>query len=223
MGRKRLVLTEADIQARKLKYWGPKRNEARRERYHADPEVRQALIQAARTTYRNRREEMGQQVRADDCRNNIPLLAQIGQIRSMTGVLQGKDMLTFTLDELAKAMGRNPQVLHRWINTDLFPTTAFEGYGVDNRLRRVYIAEEAINLLGAFGKHLETRQYFKEFHTDTKEAMFAAVANIRQREGVTAHDREPAKDTRPHATSHSASQSPAAPRVRNRVPSPARA
>lgn len=182
MGRKKRVLTEAEVEERKQRWWGPERNARRRERYQKDGSYREKAIQQVRESYRRARLNEGLEVREDDCRKNIGLLPQIGQVREVRIDDERRvRRLTFTLDELAQAMCRNTQVVYRWIMTDMLPAPMFEARNQRNRWQSIYLEDEVLAILNVFGKHQETSQYYRAFHTDTKVAVLAAVDDVRRK------------------------------------------
>lgn len=189
MTKERVVLNDKEIEARKLKYWGPERNKERRDRYKNDAEHRAKVQQQVRESYRKTREENGLPVRQQDCRENIPLLVDTGEDRTVL-LSSGEPitMSTFTVHELGVALERNKQVLYRWFSADLFPRPVVCADTPRNANQPVYTYDEAVALLTAFGEHQEVSQYYRKYHTKTTEALFAAVAGVRadlRKEGVT--------------------------------------
>lgn len=114
----------------------------------------------------------------------LPTLPQLGQVRQIR--VSGQDVkgrvvkkLTFTLDELATALGRNTQVLYRWLSDDMFPAPLYEALNARNRWQGVYTEDEVRALLQVFGKHQESSQYYRSFHEDTRRGLNEAVKAIR--------------------------------------------
>jgi hypothetical protein len=186
MGRKRVELTAEQIEERKQRYWGPERNAQRRERYMTDPAYRENVIQQVRENYRRQREEQGLPVRNEDCRENLGLIPEIAETREI--VLpdgRAETRLTLTVDELADVLSRNTQVVYRWMNGGMFPRPAFTAVLHKGRKQGVYLAEEAAALVNVLGEHQETSQYYRNYHTDTRDKMFGAVEHIRAKMGAT--------------------------------------
>lgn len=182
MGRKKRVLTEAEVEERKRRWWGPERNARRRDRYQSDESYREKAIQQVRESYRRARISEGLPVREDDCRKNISLLPQIGQVRDVRIDDDHRvRRLTFTLDELAQSMCRNTQVVYRWIMTGMLPSPMFEARNQRNRWQSVYLEDEVTAILQVFGKHQETSQYYRAFHTETRDVMLATVDEVRRK------------------------------------------
>lgn len=176
------ALTPAELEARKQRWWGAERNERRRQRYQNDPEYRERQILQVRESYRRKRETEGLDVREGDCRENLPLLKYMGQTRDVrVSVQTTAPLLTFTFDELGKAFGRNPQVLYRWLRTDLFPAPLYMARNERNRWQAVYTEAEVKALINEFGFHQQTSQYYSAFHADTRERLFTAAENVRKR------------------------------------------
>lgn len=172
MGRKRVVLTEEQKAARKAKYWGPDRNAKRRQKYAEDKEHREALIAREREKYRKTREEQGQSVRSEDCRENIGALKHLGALR-VARFPDGSEVYTntLTLEEFGKAIGRDVQVLYRWMGEEMFPRPTLLSR-IGNRDQAVFTETETTALLGVFGEHQERSQYYRNYHEETRQRLF---------------------------------------------------
>jgi len=198
MGRKKKVLSPEELEARKTKWWGPERNARRRERYQKDAEYRAKAIQQARDLYKRERLAEGSEAREEDCRINIPDLPQIGVVRELrVDDEHSVRMLTFTCDDLARAVSRNPQVIYRWMQAELLPTPIYKAKNHRNRWQEVYTVAEVRAIMGVFGEHQKTSQYYRSFHTDTRDLMVAAVKDARDAmatkiANVLAKEKEPA-------------------------------
>ena len=176
MGRKKVVLTEEQKAARKAKYWGPDRNAKRRQKYAEDKDHREALIAKEREKYRKSREEQGQSVRSEDCRENIGALKHLGALR-VARFPDGSEVYrdTVTLEEFGKAIGRDVQVLYRWMGEEMFPRPTLVSR-IGNRDQAVFTDAEATALLGVFGEHQERSQYYRNYHTETRDRLFHVAA-----------------------------------------------
>lgn len=186
-------MTDQLTEEKKRRYWGPERNAARRKRYQTDAAYRDDVRKQVRESYVARRQQQGLEVREGDCRENVELLPDIGEERLVT-LTTGEevDMLTFTTEELAKALDRSQQVLYRWFGADLFPrpvvlakltvTETVDGEeitrGVNNN-QPVYTHDEAAALLEVFGQHQENSQYYRKYHTETRDRLFATAKRVR--------------------------------------------
>lgn len=177
MGRKKIELTSEQIQERKQRWWGPERNARRRARYQQDCLFRERTIQTVRGSYRRQKEEHGVTVRQNDCRANLARLHEIGQLRTCS--TSSDKVLTFTIDEIAIALFRNTQVLYRWISSGMVPAPAAEALNGRNRWQTIYTQAEARALLETFGDHQARSQYYRTFHTETRNRLFAAVEAAR--------------------------------------------
>jgi len=181
MGRNKKVLTPEEIADRKTRWWGEERNARRRERYQKDESYRQQTIQAVRSRYRVVREERGVEVRDDDAAENLAKLRIIGQVRDVSvGEDRSVRMLTFTMDELARAVDRNPQVIYRWRGGDLIPAPIFTGRNMRNRWQPIYVVQEVRAMVAVFSQHQKQSQYYRLVHTSTRERMFEAVRLARE-------------------------------------------
>lgn len=175
-------LTPEEIAAKKLQYWGPERNQHRRDRYQDDPAYREQVKAQVRESFRKQRESLGISVRDEDCRENIGLLPEIARVRE-TSLPNGErlNLMTLTAEEMAELLNRNLQVFYRWQNADMFPKPAFFCIGHRGRKQGVFLEDEALAILEVYGAHQETSQYYKAHHTETRDALFAAVAAVRAR------------------------------------------
>jgi hypothetical protein len=181
MGRRKQVLSETEIEERKQRWWGEARNARRRERYAKDPAYRERAIQQVRESYRKSREDAGLPLREEDCRNNLDRLAEFGMLREVKiDEEHTMRMLTFFTKELAKALDRNPAVVQRWINSGLIPPPVIIGKSHTNRWYPLYTVTEVRAIMAVFGEHQQTSQYFRTYHTETREKMHAAVREARK-------------------------------------------
>lgn len=112
----------------------------------------------------------------------IPELAEHREIDLPNGGTSPQ--LTLTVDELSDLLSRNTQVLYRWMNGGMFPRPLFMAVTHRGRKQGVYLAEEAEALANVLGEHQETSQYYRSYHTETRDRMFGAVQEIRARMGV---------------------------------------
>lgn len=189
MKRRKQPLTSEEIEKRKQLWWGPTRNARRRERYASDQAYREKAIKQVRETYRRTREAEGASVRQEDCRENLPKLFELGRVRTIrVSGQQVKDnapkKLTFTLEELAKTLGRNTQVLYRWLSDDMIPAPLYEALNERNRWQGVYTEDEVTAIVQIFGKHQEISQYYRTFHENTRNSIHSAVKKLRNSQQI---------------------------------------
>lgn len=164
----------------KRRYWGPERNAERRKRYQEDTAYREEVRQQVRDSYLRSRMAQGLDVRDGDCRENISLLPDIGTERLVvltTG--EQVDMLTFTTEEMSKALDRSQQVLYRWFGADLFPRPVALARIPSNNNQPVYTHDEVAALLEVFGQHQEESQYYRKYHIATRDKLFATAQRVR--------------------------------------------
>jgi hypothetical protein len=180
MGRRKKILTPEEILERKLRWWGPDRNARRRERYQQDNEYRQQSIKQVRDHYRQSRTAAGLDVRSDDCEENISKLAEIGAVRDIINACQSRTLLTFTIEEAAIAFGRNQQVMYRWLKSGLLPPPVLTARNNRNRLQSVYVECELREMLDVFSAHQKLSQYYRSYHVETQNSMFAKVDAARE-------------------------------------------
>lgn len=180
MGRKKQVLSPQEIEERKNRWWGEDRNARRRERYQNDPAYRAKAITQVRTSYRKSREDAGLEVRDEDCRQNIKRIHEFGLIRELrVDEERTVRMLTFASKELARCLDRNPQVVYRWISSGLVPGPVNKARNTRNRWEQVYTPDEVRAIMNVFGEHQQTSQYFRSYHTETRDKMVAALEVVR--------------------------------------------
>lgn len=175
-----MAKTPLTEEQKKKRWWGPERNAERRKKYREDAEHRENIRKQVREHYVATRLAQGLEVRDDDCRENIGLLSDLGEEREVTlSTGEVVDMLTFTTEELAQAFDRSQQVLYRWVAAGLLPRPAVLAATPSNRNQPVYTHEEAEAFLNLFGQHQETSQYYRKYHTETRDKLFAAATRIR--------------------------------------------
>ena len=77
--------------------------------------------------------------------------------------------MTFTVKELAVALGRRPEVVHRWGREELFPQPLIEAEGMREN---VYTLDEARALVRVMGEHQEETSYYRSDHVETRARLF---------------------------------------------------
>lgn len=179
MGRAKKELTPEELEARKLRYWGPERNAQRRERYRQSKEYREKAIQLGRETYRKVREAQGLQVRLEDCREQLPRLGEIGVTRAVLSPDGPVPLLTFSVDELAVALSRNPQVLYRWMAAGMLPRPVVRAVNDRKRVNAVFLEAEVRALMEVFGEHQTKSAYYRSYHEETRDKIAEAVSRVR--------------------------------------------
>lgn len=173
-------MTDNITDEQKRRYWGPERNAERRKRYQEDASYRDDVRKQVRDSYVRSRIVQGLTVRDGDCRESIELLPDIGVERVVelsTG--EDVDMLTFTTQELAKAFDRSQQVVYRWFRAELFPRPVVLARTPTNHAQPVYTHDEVAAFMEVFGQHQEDSQYYRKYHTETRDKLFATAKRIR--------------------------------------------
>ncbi|MFP3433580.1 hypothetical protein SB781_27750 [Paraburkholderia sp. SIMBA_061] len=179
MGATKPALTES----KKEQYWGEAHNKRRRERYQNDPAYRAEVLQRARQTQFESRRASGFEVReGEDCRRNLPMLDALAKKRGIeqNGVTIGSAKM-ITSDQLAQVLGRDLQVLYRWMHGGMLPRPLVEARNERNRLQSYYTLDEARAIVTFFGEHQQTSLYFRSTHIDTILRIKQAVALARQK------------------------------------------
>jgi hypothetical protein len=124
-------------------------------------------------------------VRREDCRNRD--IVKYGEMREVIFPDGStKRMKSFLTEELADLIGRNTQVLYRWRSDFKWPETVFKvKHGPKSIELGVYVKDEVKALVEVFGAHQkETPYYHGKAHSATREKLFAAIAEVREKLGV---------------------------------------
>jgi len=152
----------------KTKEWWGDRNARRRKRYAQDAGYRREEIERSRANYRDRN---GPPTVNDIRRGNA---GTYGVQRQIGG--RGRKVLTFTIKELAAAMGYNSQIMGRWVRDGRMPGPIFEaGHLI------VYKYAEVRAIMTVLAGHLRDTAYYRSDHHATRARMFEAVTEIRKK------------------------------------------
>jgi hypothetical protein len=182
VGRPKIVRTPEELEKRteerKIKYFGERHNERRRERYHSDPEYREAVRARNRVTFSKKPTD------EKDMRKNIPLIRQFSQKRYVKYPTGEGIQPCLTFEELASAMNRNVALLYRWRKEGKFPSGVMtfiepEGY----QLTQAFSPEEAEVILRVIGQHFFESSYYLGSHTKTRDKLFAGIEKVRKQRG----------------------------------------
>lgn len=176
-------MSEAEIQARREKWFGEDRNKRRRERYHADPEYRRKAIQSARKQQRKRLSSEW-----TNCEENFALVESMGAMQKV--LLPGgriANLLTFSEQTVARLLGKvregkNPgKSLSPWIRAGKWPEPVYRLVKTNGEPSsfRVYLEKEVRALMAVFSEHQRDTPYYHESHVETRNRLFAAVAQAR--------------------------------------------
>lgn len=144
------------------------RNARRRARYASDEAYRQSIIE---------RERQKRNTVTFDCRENLPKLASIGNVRPILtddGAQVGEG-LTFTIEEAARALGRTPKSLYKYFARELFPRPNKRVKGPTGILQEAYTEQQMRSLISVFGKHQAETPYYGVYHVETKDALHKCV------------------------------------------------
>jgi gamma-glutamylcyclotransferase (GGCT)/AIG2-like uncharacterized protein YtfP len=163
-GRKRVTPTPAETAERKRRWWGPERNERRRQRYATDESYRQAAIAQVASSYRKKREATGRSPQRRDTQKHLAEIETFASRRFMSGASE-QAALTLTVEELARFLDRHPQVVRRWISKGLIPPPVATALNSRNRLQRVYTLREAAVIGEAIADHESRSSYLRCDHS----------------------------------------------------------
>lgn len=152
----------------KTEEYKKQRNAERRARYAEDPTYRERIINYERSK---------RSTEPFDCRENIPLLQQLGNVREYhkadSNVITTG--LTFTIEEAAKALGRTPKSLYKYYSKDMFPRPQYIVKGPTGLNQEAYTETEMRELIDVFGAHLAETPYYGVYHEATKAALFRCI------------------------------------------------
>jgi hypothetical protein len=169
MGRNKLHKTREQIAEQKHRWFGPARNKRRRKRYAADSAYRETVNSWNRTSYRQRSNS-----KLRNCRDNISELHEFGSIRIVPIGDSRKRIRTFSVPELAKALGDyHPVVLYRWQKERKFPRPVIPAND-----GKVYTEDQARKLLTIMSEHQDKKLYFHKTDARLIEQLFKAMASI---------------------------------------------
>lgn len=163
--------------AAKEREWMATSNETRRTRYRSEPRYRDKTMKAARNHYR---ENSAQDVKA--CAQNLPILETLGTVRRVQLGAQCVHIVSFTIDELAEAIGGyHPVVVRRWISDGMFPEPAFhEQKEIPQRGAKahVYTLNQVRAFVEAFAEQQQHKQNFYATDREFIGKLFAASTKI---------------------------------------------
>ena len=178
MGRKAVVRTPEEEAEQKAR-WAASRNARRRAAYQADPEYRDKVVQTSRKNYR--RTNAVEQV---DCRSNISQLGILGEARTVEIAGVAHTLTTFDTAQLAQALGNyHAHGIYRWYTNGQLPRPVVEVVG-SMGTKKVFVLDEVLAMIGVLGPHQVTVRYYRQEHTETIDALFAAVETVRRQHGI---------------------------------------
>lgn len=165
MGRHKLHKTPEQIAEQKRR-WADTRNERRRQQYADDSAHRRSIHTQNRAAYRKRANSEPR-----NCRENIAKLREFGFSRRVS--LKGSmiRMLTFSVSELADALGGYHRiVLYRWHKERKFPRPI-----VQAKDQEVYTVDQAHKILTVMSEHQDKKLYLRKSDAETINQLFNAM------------------------------------------------
>lgn len=181
MARHKMEKTEIVLGEQKRR-WADAHNRRRMIQYNTDPDYRGKMIENSRAEYRK-----VHNVTLIDCRENLPVLAQIGTVRTVStpeGAVM--EVLTFDVNELAEALGGyNAQIMYRWQQKEQLPRPVVRIHPPRNQAGFVYLEDEVAAIMQHLGAHQSRLRYFRRSDTETIDAIFAAIADVRHEYGIS--------------------------------------
>jgi len=177
MGRLRTNMSETERVAHKRKQ-ADKRNEQRRERYHADAEYRESCRGAARNTWRNTvGTEHPELEREKACLEGLSRVEEVAVLRPLVvaGAATEDTKLTLTSSELAPLLGlAHVVMLHKWQRRGKFPRPELR-VQVGRTHAEVYTVQQARKLIEALMLHYAVKTYFFDADEETIVRLHAAM------------------------------------------------
>lgn len=169
MGRPRKVLTPAEREARKKKWWGDDFNQKRREKYASNKEFREGEKRRMRVRSREGGPDYDPRTR----------LGELDSLATSRDVFDdtGEQITTpcFTTEEVADLLGRQTQALYRWRSAGKFPHGVWRTKAETGNFKQVYTVSETKAILKVFGEHFAETPYYHESHKVTRDRLFAEV------------------------------------------------
>ena len=146
-------------------------NRRRRERYASDPVYRARVVAGVRKSYRRRHA-------GDKFQSCLSAVSGIDSHRHgahRAAAPSYRVAWTLTVTELAAAIGRNAQVVARWVAAGRFPAPKFETRVDGHAGPRVYTAVQAKAIARVMAEHQAATPYYREDHLKTKSRLFEAM------------------------------------------------
>lgn len=159
------------------------RNERRRIRYAQDQEYREQVRQQSRQTYEKLEGKDLSSVAAEVAER----LAGLDKLASVRPVFVEKtpvgEHACLTEAEMAVVVGRNPQIFQRMVADGRWPKPLYSARNYRSKVG-VFLLEEARVLIEVFLEHLKTSLHYYQSHTDTRNALQAALDRLREEIGA---------------------------------------
>lgn len=153
------------------------RNRERREKYHTDSAYRQKKLEEAMVSYRKQNG-----FTKKDCRKNIKNISKIGKLRYVHTRTAAKEILCFTMSELAELINNKPLTVFRMHADGRLPLPKTRLYYKvqASRTDKVYTAEEAEIIATIIGEHQSKYSHYRTSHTETMVKLKSAINAYRK-------------------------------------------
>jgi len=182
MGRPRKVLSQDEIEARKQRWFGQERNARRRQKYAEDKGFRER--ERSRVLVANRNPEA-----VPDRPDPKEVLANVRARAVRRDVIfpdgTTRKRMVLTTEELAEAIGRKVHILYRWRQVGKWPHGILHIRSRTGNPKQVYSLEEARAMVGVLTTQLGGALYYHSSRQEVRNMLFAAVAEVRHKEGLT--------------------------------------
>jgi hypothetical protein len=151
----------------------------RRLKYHTDPVHRAQVQRWARESMRRKRG-----TKAKDCRENLPMLHDLGSRRVCTIADEPHIRMSFTITETAEALMVSANRLRIWIKTGLVPGPVVDADLGNGQRVVVYVLEEVRAMMQVIGEHRAHMTHYMARHTETTARVQAKLKRVRINTGV---------------------------------------
>ena len=139
------------------------RSEYRAKKYREDAQFREAAKERQRDNYRKR--ARGGTGTANPMRANLRNLNMFGERRGV----RGREVLTFTISEMADVLGRSALVYRRWLGLGQVPAPTHQ-----TAAGHAYRLPEARAIAHVLADHFDQFDYYRQDHRDTRGELYDA-------------------------------------------------
>lgn len=149
------------------------RNEQRRQIYHSDVNVREALKQRARQRYRKE-----QNLELATCLRSLAFYQSLSlpaRVLLPSGII--RTMPVMGLQAVADCLGKIYQTVWRWKEKGMIPEPILEYEG---KTSAVYHQEEVRVLIEEVGNHELLMAYYRSSHSEVKGRIFQRITALRE-------------------------------------------
>ena len=171
-----------EVDGEKVRVWTDEFKEdyasERRDKYHNDPEYREAIRKNSRAAYVAKKPDVAK--RPLEVRANMARIDEIGNVREVfVGFASVGDELCLTEQEMATLIGVHAQSFNRMVGAGRWPKPVFACR--NNRTKTgVYLRNEALAMTEVYANHLVNSTHYFDKHVETKKALEEAALTARR-------------------------------------------